>query len=278
MSGHERYLLYRFVTETGLRADEIRKLRKVDFDFNAGTVTVKAETAKGKRQDTQHLSPGLSAELRDFLAAKLPDSKAFGGRYAALDDKTSDMLRSDLARAEIPYKDEAGRVFDFHALRGQCATLLAASGASMKTAQTILRHRDINLTANVYTHVLRGQEAQAVASIADLSYTALEAQVAVKSGTDDRVVGNESLSKACFSDGRSRTAANGSAEIPVNGEPQTAFFAQENRSLQSSEPAVGGSSPSGRIITSQTPHCSCEDSHPIESANSSWGRPTGPRS
>jgi integrase len=106
-------------------------------------------------------------------------------------DQTSKMLRGDLARAEIPYEDEVGRVFDFHALRGQCATLLALSGVNMKTAQTILRHKDINSTANVYTHVLRGQEAQAVASMPDLSCSALEAE-AVRTGTDSRVVG-ESL-------------------------------------------------------------------------------------
>jgi integrase len=33
MSGPERYLLYRTAIETGLRAGEIRRLRKSDFDF-----------------------------------------------------------------------------------------------------------------------------------------------------------------------------------------------------------------------------------------------------
>ena len=74
-------------------------------------------------------------------------------------------------------------MFDFHALRGQCGTLLAEAGVSMKVAQTILRHSDINLTANIYTHVLRGREAQAVASLPDLSP---QAQQAVKTGTDNR--------------------------------------------------------------------------------------------
>ncbi len=34
------------------------------------------------------------------------------------------MLKLDLAAAGIPYRDPAGLVFDFHALRCQCATLL----------------------------------------------------------------------------------------------------------------------------------------------------------
>jgi hypothetical protein len=253
MSGRERFLLYRFVVETGLRADEIRKLRKADFDFDAGAVTVKAETAKGKREDVQHLSPALTGELREFMRDKLGDARAFHGRYAALDDQTAVMLKEDLARAEIPYKDEVGRCFDFHSLRGQCATLLAASGVSMKTAQAILRHKDVNLTANIYTHVLRGQEAQAVASLPDLSFTALEAPAVVRTGSDDRAVRSESLSKACFVAGSQRTAADDNAKITLAGASEIAYIAQKTVSVGSTEPAVGGSSPSRRNVQLPVP-------------------------
>ena len=40
-----------------------------------------------------------------------------------------------------------------HSLRHGCASLLAASGASMKEAQEILGHSSYQLTANLYTHV-----------------------------------------------------------------------------------------------------------------------------
>jgi integrase len=223
MSGQERYLLYRFVVETGLRANEIRKLRKADFDFVGCAVTIQATNAKGRRHDLQPLSRGLTEELQAFLSTKLPDSKAFGGRYVRLTDKTAPMLRGDLEAVGIPYKDESGKVFDFHALRGQCATLLAASGVHPKTAQTILRHRDINLTMNTYTHTLRGQESAAVESLPDLSLSSAEQQEQRKTGTDDRAVTSESLSKACFRGGQSETPVESSGQATGDNASETAL-------------------------------------------------------
>ncbi|MFH1881149.1 MAG: hypothetical protein ABIL62_00375 [Planctomycetota bacterium] len=55
--------------------------------------------------------------------------KAFGGTYKKLTDKTSKMLMADLADADIPYVVD-GRYFDFHALRHQTGTLLAAGGGT----------------------------------------------------------------------------------------------------------------------------------------------------
>ncbi len=248
MSGAERFLLYRFVCETGLRANEIRKLRKADFDFSAGTVTITARSAKGKRHDTQYLSPGLTGELREFMEAKLQDAKAFGGRYAALTDKTVIMVQEDLAAAGIPYTDESGRVFDFHSLRGQCATLLALSGVSMKTAQTILRHKDVNLTANVYTHVLRGQEAQAVAALPDLSLASMGAQVAVKTGTDDGDVTPESLRKVYAQGESHRIKSDSIGRVTLDNARKTAFPIQNQGSVQTPELKVARSSRAGDIF------------------------------
>ena len=63
------------------------------------------------------------------------------------------MLRTDLAAAGIPYRDEAGRVFDFHALRHQFISNLARAGAHPKQAQTLARHSTITLTMDRYTHL-----------------------------------------------------------------------------------------------------------------------------
>ena len=61
------------------------------------------------------------------------------------------MIRVDLKAAGIPYKDGMGRVFDFHALRGQFVTSLALVGVSLVKSQKLARHSTPNLTANVYT-------------------------------------------------------------------------------------------------------------------------------
>src|SRR3954470_10917748 len=56
------------------------------------------------------------------------------------------MLRGDLARAGIPYRDDAGQFFDFHSLRCECATLADLSGASPRVVQRLMRHSKMEMT------------------------------------------------------------------------------------------------------------------------------------
>jgi len=249
MFGYERYLLYRFVVETGLRRNEIAQLKKSSFDFDNNTVLVEANTAKGKRQDEQNISTDLSRDIKAFLSNKLPESKAFGGRYQQLTDKTAPMIRKDLKAAGIPYKDETGRVFDFHALRGQCATMLAYAGVNPKEAQEIMRHKDINLTMNVYTHTLRGQKAKAVASLPDMSLDNLQKQTAVKTGTDDANVTNESLRKVCFHIDQHNTISDNIGQVNGHNEQKTALVCCSKGSVYPTEPKVRGSNTFRRIET-----------------------------
>jgi hypothetical protein len=194
-------------------------LRKADFDFEAGMVTVRAERAsKNKRRREQSLSVSLCAELREFLSSKLPDAKAFGGWYTTLTDKTADMLKEDLAEAGIPYRDDEGDVFDFHALRVECASLLIDSGVDPKQAQEHMRHSSIGFTMDIYAKVVGGRrKAQAIASLPDLSLP--QRQQAAATGTD----GSEILSDSCFSDGRQCTNTDDSGGNNPHSGSKTAF-------------------------------------------------------
>ena len=173
MTGYERYLLYRFAAETGLRANEIRSLTIADYDFENLTVTVKAGSSKHKRQDVQVLRLDTAALLREFIQNKTPRAKAFGGTYKKLTDRTADMVREDLADAGIDYLDEAGRVFDFHSLRHQTGSMLARYGVHPRDAQAHMRHSDINLTMKYYTHLRKGAESETAAKLPDLSLPAV---------------------------------------------------------------------------------------------------------
>jgi integrase len=184
MTGYERSLLYRFAAETGLRANEVRSLKVGDFDFDNRTVTVKAGYSKRRREDGQPLRLDTAALLQEFFKVKMKNAKAFGGTCKQLTKRTSDMIKADLAEAEIPYVDGAGRYADFHSLRHTTGSLLAASGVHPKVAQSIMRHSDINLTMSRYTHTLTGQEAQAVAGLPDLSLPSSQKQIAT--GTNDK--------------------------------------------------------------------------------------------
>jgi integrase len=79
-----------------------------------------------------------------------------------------------------------GRVFDFHALRGQCATLLARRRVHPKIAQVILRHSDVNLTLNLYTRTDQAQKASAVTDLSALLSAGETGVPEPKTGTDDR--------------------------------------------------------------------------------------------
>ena len=57
-------------------------------------------------------------------------------------------FRSDLKRAGIPVDE-----YCFHSLRHTYCTMVVKSGCSMKEAQQLKRHSDINLTAGIYTHL-----------------------------------------------------------------------------------------------------------------------------
>lgn len=149
MTGPERAALYWLAVESGLRANELRTLTVGSFTLSGGrpVVTVKARNAKNRRDDTLSLSMELAGVLRGLFAAKMPGVRAFN-----VPRRTADMLKADLVAAGIPDKADGG-VFDFHALRGQCATLLALGGASVAVAQRRLRHSTVALTMNVYTRL-----------------------------------------------------------------------------------------------------------------------------
>ena len=185
MTGYERYLLYRLSAETGLRANELRSLKVCSFDFENLIVRVSGAKTKNKREAVQPLRLDTAEELKEFFSGKMPNLKAFGGTHKKLTKRTAAMLQADLAKAKIPYVVD-GLYFDFHALRHQTGTLLAASGVHPKVAQSIMRHGDINLTLSRYSHTLTGQEAKAVEAMPDLSLPSSKKQIAT--GTDDKCV------------------------------------------------------------------------------------------
>ena len=176
--GMQRAMLYRLAVETGLRASELRSLTVSSFDLNKCMVTIEAAYSKHRRQDVLPLRPSTAAELRNFLAGKMPNIKMFN-----MPVKQAKMMRTDLAEANIPYVDDAGRYADFHSLRHTTGSWLAANNVHPKIAQSILRHSDINLTMSRYTHTLTGQESEAVSKLPDLSLSSSQKQIAT--GTDN---------------------------------------------------------------------------------------------
>ncbi len=147
--GKERALIYRLALLSGLRANEIKTLKKSSFDLEANhpTVTVEAAFSKHRRKDVQPLPIDLIPLLQDHLQDKKMDDLAF---HMPL--KLVRALRKDLEAAKIEYKTQHGYI-DFHALRHTFITRLINAGVNPKTTQILARHHDASLTLNTYTHV-----------------------------------------------------------------------------------------------------------------------------
>ncbi len=161
LTGKERHLLYLTASTTGLRYSELRSLQRLSFNFQATppTVHIEANAAKNREEATLPLRKDVAEMLSKYMAGFKAADKAFPGMWA---DKGSEMVKKDLKAAGLPYKDESGKVFDFHSFRGQFATLLNQAGTPLVTAQQMMRHSSPELTANFYTDVFLEDKAMEV--------------------------------------------------------------------------------------------------------------------
>src|SRR5262249_9229869 len=113
----------------------------------------------------------VAAILGPWLHSKPVQQRLWPGRWV---NHAAKMVKGDLGSARagwlsraanaqeqqeregstyLVFQDNAGRVFDFHALRHQYVSNLAAAGVHPKIAQTLARHSTITLTLDRYTHV-----------------------------------------------------------------------------------------------------------------------------
>lgn len=98
--------------------------------------------------------PGRPADARAFTMPK--------------DYDTAEMLRADLAAADIAATNDDGTV-DYHALRHAFIGGLARAGVPVKTAMTLARHSDPALTLGCYSHALLTDLTTALDVLPDLS-------------------------------------------------------------------------------------------------------------
>ena len=201
LSGKSRVMLYLTAAYTGLRASELASLTPASFHLGADppTVTVEAAYSKHRKRDELPLHPELVSRLREWLTETQEstddapavisieshpddsDGPMWPGRWA-MDRRGWRMVKADLTAADIPYRDEQGRQFDFHALRHQFISMLAAAGVHPKTAQELARHSTITLTMDHYTHLRVNDLTSALNTLPSLT-PFQEAQAAT--GTDD---------------------------------------------------------------------------------------------
>jgi integrase len=154
LDGPARSLLYLTAARTGLRARELGRLVPESFDIDASPprVTAEARSAKNRKRAELPLADDLVGKLRGHLAGVRRGKPVWPGTWASNGD-ARELIGPDLKEAGIPYRDDQGRVFDFHSLRGQFATDLLRSGTPLAHAQKLLRHSTPALTAKHYARL-----------------------------------------------------------------------------------------------------------------------------
>ncbi len=134
---------YLIAAMTGLRRKELAALRWDDIVLSDGGsyVVVRASIARNARRARLDLHPDAAAAFA-FLHRDSSGPLVFGRR--GLPEVS--VLKSDLAVANIPFKDGLGRRLDFHSFRDIWATMLRRQGVDRLLVKQLMRHSDLKLT------------------------------------------------------------------------------------------------------------------------------------
>ncbi len=175
LSGRDRAMLYVLATWTGLRRGELAALTRRCLELDTQPPTIRlparlpAKASKRRKAEQLPLHPAVVEELRAWpprQAEARPDTPLFilttsKGQFR----KTSKMMKLDLERAGMSYRDEDGLFADFHANRHTFISNLSWAGVPLVTAQKLTRHSAPKLTATRYTHLGLDVEAGAIGSL-----------------------------------------------------------------------------------------------------------------
>lgn len=171
------YALYVLAVDSGMRQGELFGLHWPEVDFDNGAVTVlrSLEEIAGRHRikevKTKHsrrrikLTPTTMSILNYHRQAMLAEGRDVKSGPVFVDTdggwlRKSNMQRRSfdriLARAGLP------DTIRFHDLRHSCATLLLSSGENIKVVSERLGHASVQITLDVYAHVLPGMQDGAV--------------------------------------------------------------------------------------------------------------------
>lgn len=164
--------IFALAAMTGLRPGEVLGLSIDDLDFEQGLVFVRRSawyshliSPKSNRSVATVPMPGPLAEvLTNYLASWRPNEKRLlfsnrrGNPYSE-NKVVQHRLWPILDALSIP---RCG----MHAFRHGLGSLLHSSGASLKVAQTQLRHADASTTSRYYLHVIGSEQRDAAERVA----------------------------------------------------------------------------------------------------------------
>jgi integrase len=174
----------------GLRRGEIVALRWRNVDLDRGQISVVASTEQtdaGCREKEPKSGHGRTVALASLMVEelrghRLRQAEALLALGVRLTDDHHVVARADgqalqprsLTHAFVKFVRERGLQIRLHDLRHSHATHMLASGVHPKIAQERLGHSSVGVTLDLYSHVLPGMQAEAVARVDDALQSALQ--------------------------------------------------------------------------------------------------------
>lgn len=169
----------------GLRRSELLGLQWDSIDFEQCTMTIrhtvskvtkviaKDKTKTKSSYRTFPLSPEALEIFKNARCLEQENRLAFGREYIENDyvfkwadghqyspDYLTHRFNDLLKKNNLPH-------IRFHELRHSCASILIANGWTLKDVKEWLGHSDIQMTANIYSHLEIGRKAEIAASLGD---------------------------------------------------------------------------------------------------------------
>ncbi len=164
-----RRFFYRFMTFTGLRHKEARRLQwgDVRLDGENPGLFLRAEATKSRRPDWLPILALLVSELRSERPVWAKDTTPVFHRGVP----TLASLGKDFAKAGISPKDEHGRKAGFHTFRRTFITLLQNARVPSRVIMQLARHKSLRLTDWTYTDATKLPLREAVETLARFAST-----------------------------------------------------------------------------------------------------------
>jgi integrase len=162
---------------TGMRIGEILALRWKRLDFLRGTLEVAETFSDGqfgspKTRSSRRVIP-MSTALREVLESRRLDCMRTGPEELVFCTmKGTPLSPKNLYNRQLaPTCDRLGLSrISWHSFRHTNATLLGDVGESLKTAQALLGHSDLETTLNTYMHAIPDSQRRAVERVAGVLF------------------------------------------------------------------------------------------------------------
>lgn len=184
-AGPRQAAFYTLALDTGARKNELAALRWDDVDLDRCLVTISRQLLRGPstrpafgppknhKPRTIEIAPGTATLLRQWKVRQLEEKMANRQFYQDFglvftDEYGLPLRTSSLGQREFAQLIKAAGVkrIKFHGLRHTCATLLLQAGVPAKVVQERLGHKSIEVTMNIYSHVLPSMQREAAAKLA----------------------------------------------------------------------------------------------------------------